>query len=804
MDSSSGNTSDDASDTPPKRFKGDNGHPQLPDSILKDEPLEEAETAPHRERRKSRKSVGRRVSFAPTAHVRMFEVPEEKQQAAPNSNTYEMPDISSQTGMLGFNLGIMPAVEETSMASNESFDVSVRHSDPSESLQSSEGSFSADTGHGSVGSPAAPAAHRHGNGQEQRYASILDNDDDDDDDEDLDEADGDDAVTMELTGTVDMGAIGNDDESDAGSSGGAGGGEELSPSNLTSGFRAADSEATPLLDSVDASNFFSMLMQSNAADQHTSLLDNILSQFGDMPQSMSTDYTMNSIRDTDLTRVAVPVDDSGDELDTVVQADISGPAANELANAAGSDGSVGGGDDDDHDDDNDDDDDDADDMEMGHDVDDAVTMDLTGVVSRWSGDSGLGAGGEMDEQAGAIDIATWADEDIPVAPAKQPTFVLDPLPPIPRPIAPPAAGVACGPASRAELAKAGLVMGIFETYRHQRLVPEASPAVAQLAEVPLKFEPLFRKSELKARLEYCSALSGLFEADHCVSRAAAAEPMAFGELASFFGAQNELLSDRREELLLRISRMRQRLVQEAPGKETGKLFGETQELRMKLLGAKREREAIGADIEQLGAEIQALQTTGTSFDRQLSERKSAQEVLLAINGLQPVDVGADCCDFIYDGFSRLHFGDSAEFTSLHPDIDWAAAIRGAIGSSDLSMRQYTIAAMKANAVLKGLLEDVRRVKRHTFVELLYSDGIYVRLQFFSRAHRQRFHLQIPLASVESYTRLHLETEFDWATDVLYGDVDAVRLRECLRACRIDPSLPVLSIYEHVESSMGAF
>ncbi|KAJ2710275.1 hypothetical protein H4R19_003828 [Coemansia spiralis] len=346
-------------------------------------------------------------------------------------------------------------------------------------------------------------------------------------------------------------------------------------------------------------------------------------------------------------------------------------------------------------------------------------------------------------------------------------------------------------------------MGIFEAYRHRQLVPDVAPAILELSEVPLKFEPLFRKAELKARLEYCSALSGLFEADQAVSQAAGADTPSFEGAASFFGAQNELLASRREELLLRISKAKQRLAQQAPSKEAGRLSGEMQELKAKLLDARQERDSTGAAIEQLGAEIQAQQTTSTSFDRQLSERKSAQQVLLAVNGLQPVDVAADSCDFIYDGFSRLHFDDAVGFTSLHPDVDWAAAIRSTVSAPDLTMRQYTVAAMKANAVLKGLLEDVGRVRRRTFVELGYCDGIQVRMQFFSRAHRRRFHLQIPLATVESYSQLHLETEFDWAAEVLYGDIDAARLRECLRACRISPSQPLLSIFEHIDSAMAA-
>ncbi|KAJ2709230.1 hypothetical protein H4R19_004358, partial [Coemansia spiralis] len=333
MSSSSGSASNGAGGTPPKRFKADNDPSLAAAGILKDGSTDESEPELHQERRKSRKSVGRRVSFAPTAHVRMFEVPEEKQQAAGRSNTYAMPDISSQTGMFGFNLGIMPSVEETSMTSNESFDVSVRHSDPSESLQSSESSFLADAGRG------------------QTYNNILDNDDDDD----LDEADGDDdAVTMELTGTVDMGAIhGGDDDDNSGNDGdyeapGAGRGVGLGMSDITGGFTAAPSEGALLAENTDAASFFNMLMQNSAADQQTSLLDNIISQFGQAQHPATTDNTTHSATDPDFTRVAMPVDDAAEEQDTAVHG-----------------GSAGG-------------DSSEDDDEVGHDNDDAVTMDLTG------------------------------------------------------------------------------------------------------------------------------------------------------------------------------------------------------------------------------------------------------------------------------------------------------------------------------------------------------------------------------------------------------------------------------------------
>ncbi|KAJ2467192.1 hypothetical protein EV174_006437, partial [Coemansia sp. RSA 2320] len=107
----------------PKRLKT-NDQSVLPVSILKDNDPVEVEEYSHDERRKSRKSLGRRVSFAPTAHVRMFEIPEEKQPGFPGAGAYVMPDISSQTGMTGFSLGAISTIEESSMTSNDSFDVS--------------------------------------------------------------------------------------------------------------------------------------------------------------------------------------------------------------------------------------------------------------------------------------------------------------------------------------------------------------------------------------------------------------------------------------------------------------------------------------------------------------------------------------------------------------------------------------------------------------------------------------------------------------------------------------------------------
>ncbi|KAJ1726723.1 hypothetical protein LPJ72_006234, partial [Coemansia sp. Benny D160-2] len=205
----------------PKRLKT-NEQSALPVSILKDAPFVEAVVEEPVDPQRNRKSLGRRVSFAPTAHVRMFEAADEKQANQQASNSYVMPDLSSQTGMVGFNLGALSTIDDTSMNSNGSFDVSVRNSDMSGSAYSSEGSFAtseADDHTNPNATSAVPfvqavfSAGHSGSAQQQNYANILDEDDDIDEDS-LDDDDGeDDAVTMELTGTVDMGAI-DDGDSD--------------------------------------------------------------------------------------------------------------------------------------------------------------------------------------------------------------------------------------------------------------------------------------------------------------------------------------------------------------------------------------------------------------------------------------------------------------------------------------------------------------------------------------------------------------------------------------------------------------
>ncbi|KAJ2825638.1 hypothetical protein IWW50_002758, partial [Coemansia erecta] len=896
----------------------------LPASILKDGPSDEEQqqSDERSERRKSRKSLNRRVSFAPTAHVRMFEIPEEKQRTALGNNMYEMPDLSSQTGMLGFNLGAMSTVEEASMTSNESFDVSVRHSDPSESLQSSGGSFAqaantAEEGAGDFGVQA------QGGDGDQVFGNILDDEDEDDEDDDLDDVDGDDdAVTMELTGTVDMGAIRSDDDDDDDDDDE----DDSDEGNMDSG---AHREPAPMgltgdltgqvAQTVDAQSFFNMLLQGNgnsSTEQSTSLLDNIISQFGQDQLFSGADTTAHSAVDAEVTRVGMAAGD--DDQDTTVHMGASG---GQMEDSGDSDGSE---------EDSDDDDDDA-----SNENEDAITMELTGIMPRRGSysesadsNSSNGSNGSNDgvadqgnpftiseaeavsaiwnapmastfmdtigtllsaQQPGVLPISDFLanNADMPTltpepvvqeelvgttpatprsvapvtprsaapltprsvlasrqaatpkartpgsrltpkqlpsatplsgrrtqktlkpstpatpVPVKEPTFVLDLLPPMPAAPRLPVATVSSGPPTLVAQAKAGLVLDVFSTYHRQQLVPEPLSKESE-SEFPAKFEPLYRKAQLTARLEYCSALNGLFEADRVVSEAVNEEPVQLDSLVSFFGVQNEALAQQKRDLLVRIARAKQRLAQEALSSQSES--GETHGLRVSLGAVRAEREAIKARVEALGAEVRELQATCTTHDRRLTEKKSAQGILLAINGLSPSEASEEACSFVYDRFAKLHVvGDAAEFTSLHPDIDWSAIIRASIPEPDsLTMRQYTLAVMQANVVLKGLLEDVRRVKQHTFVEIQQTEGIQIRMQFFSRKMRRRFHLLIPLASVESYARLHEETEFEWPADVVYGAVDLKELKRCLATCNINPSAPVLSIYQHVDASMEAF
>ncbi|KAJ2726121.1 hypothetical protein GGI07_000760 [Coemansia sp. Benny D115] len=1010
--------SDSTSGSPSKRFKGSEDQSLLPTGILKDGPFIEEEPAESSDRRKSRKSIGRRVSFAPTAHVRMFEIPEDKQAAMQGSNTFVMPDISSQTGMVGFNLGALSSIEEASMTSNESFDVSVRHSDPSESLQSSEGSFAAGTNqNNSTGLDAQP----------QSYTNMLEDDDSDDDSDenDMDE----DAVTMELTGTVDMGAInsyGADDSDEEHQEADA----PLVSSNAHTGTMDGSVGGGLFTNEVDASSFLNMLLQGNATTQHTSLLDNIMQQFETTQHTTTVGEPTLVTTDLDITRVGTAGDDDADvEMENTFYVQ---------QNDAPTGGAGFGMDQDNNDNGDDDDDDDVED-ENDNGYDDAVTMDLTGVVNwrpteedeaeEMSAESGEKAAGSADEMvvdtaepetigeaqtdtaiaaaaAAAAAVADFSEETRPVAqpvspsiaprtprtpktsqasgsqrppqtpvstmdlisilssaitktpegrrslenlqsqlgtprvksprqatPAKratpkrgstprtpeaqlqinngdintllasivaqtpllaemvstpraaivsnqdelvssavdteeqpenpnvqtpqlrksaksqettprgrtprgrtpggrtpgsarrtsralaardlddqetdeeEPTFKLDPLPAPPAeprqvPILP---SFASKQPSLAELAKAGLVFDVFRVYQNSSMdVPELTAAAASLKEAPLRLEPLYRKAKLTARLDYCAALAGLFEADREVSRVADAELTDFAPFAEFFEEQSALLAQRKEELMVRISKARQRCSQEASAEEGNRLLGEIKELRGKLAEAKREREAAAAAAEALEAEIKQLQSTSMSAGRRATEQKGVQNILLAINGLQVSEVSEEGCEFVYDTFAKLHLDTAAEFTSLHPEIDWTAVIRDNIDASSMSTRQYSLAVMKANATLKELLEDVRRVKRMTFADLSYNGGIQVRMQLFSEKLRLRFYLNISLDSIEAYRRVQQPKDFAWSTEVVYGDVDSKKLSDCVNTAPIDPKKPLLSIYNHVEKSLCAF
>ncbi|KAJ2371159.1 hypothetical protein IW150_004725, partial [Coemansia sp. RSA 2607] len=86
MSSPQDNAHDDGYGGSPKRFKGDTDQSDLSSGILRDEPQPEADIPDQSNARKARKSIGRRVSFAPTAHVRMFEIAEDKQATPLHKN----------------------------------------------------------------------------------------------------------------------------------------------------------------------------------------------------------------------------------------------------------------------------------------------------------------------------------------------------------------------------------------------------------------------------------------------------------------------------------------------------------------------------------------------------------------------------------------------------------------------------------------------------------------------------------------------------------------------------------------------
>ncbi|KAJ2783240.1 hypothetical protein GGI15_002653 [Coemansia interrupta] len=982
---------DDGDGSSPKRFKADSDQSDLPSGILRDEPQPEADSEDSSNNRKARKSIGRRVSFAPTAHVRMFEIPEDK-QATPllkNNNTFAMPDISSQTGMVGFSLGPISTIEETSMASNESFDVSVRHSDPSDSIHSNESSF-ASNGRQTESISSGDTRRLSGISEinAMSYANMLDDDDDDDDLESDGNDMDDDPVTMELTGTVDMCAINGYDDDEAEASNGVrvdnnGLLQEYQATDGVQGIGAIGAGSTNggnglMYDAIgDANNFLNMLLQGNTTSNHTGLLDSIMSQFESTEQLTSVaTQSATTAMDLDPTQVDMVASNAGYSQDDIEPTLFVSAAPGYTSQTAADDDAM----DEDTDDSDSDDDDNAN--------DDAVTMELTGIVDRRPDSpiptapqyqsqpqtqpqpqpatpvaatssapiartplgasagaiqpehTGIEASASMESDAASIaspcptlvpvtpippttprtpvalpfsavstptPVATAGTPTTPVVlssstiqtpatartgaytplfsastpvptttpliaattplvfstdtPASatgigpraplsasepitastplsgpatpavktpsrrasrqrrrssqinpdsseqpEPTFELDALPPMPSsPAMPvPTHQHAGGHPSLIEIAKAGLVFKIFNAYHKHRLQPTVSDAALGLSGINARFEPLFRKAKLNARLEYCSSLSSMFEADHDVSQTADAIPTDFDPTIEFFEEQNELLAQRRDELQQLIAKAKQKCLQEAPSEDKGRLAGEIKDLRTKLADIRREREATAVQVEALGSEIQSLRTTSSSFGRQFTEKKGLQNILLAINGLQLTDAAEDHCEFVYDTFSKIHLDSAAEFTSLHPDIDWSAVIRDSINSSNMSTRQYAISVMKTNAVIKKLLEDVKHVKQMTFVDLQHSGGIQVRIQFFSREHRQRFYLNIAFDSIDAYRQIHQKPGLEWSTEVVYGSIDMARLEKCVTEARISSEMPLLSIYNHIESQLGAF
>ncbi|KAJ2376468.1 hypothetical protein GGI05_007000, partial [Coemansia sp. RSA 2603] len=293
-----------------------------------------------------------------------------------------MPDISSQTGMAGFDLGPISTIEETSMASNESFDVSVRHSDPSDSIHSNENSF-ASNGHQAESNSSADARRLSGISgiNAMSYANMLDDDDDDDDDLDSNDNDmDDDPVTMELTGTVDMGAINGygDDDGDANNGARAdnngalpmyqqGEAEHVIGSSSASGAIVSNEL---LYDAIgDANNFLNMLLQGNTTSNHTGLLDSIMSQFESTEQLTSvTTQSANTAMDLDPTHVEMEASNVGYNHEDIEPTLFVTATQDHISQAAGNDNAM----DEDTDDSDSDNDDNA--------YDDAVTMELTGIV----------------------------------------------------------------------------------------------------------------------------------------------------------------------------------------------------------------------------------------------------------------------------------------------------------------------------------------------------------------------------------------------------------------------------------------
>ncbi|ORX73196.1 hypothetical protein DL89DRAFT_89682 [Linderina pennispora] len=983
----------------PKRLKT-NDHKAVPASILMASPSEaHAEQKPPtlspKDRRKGRKSLGRRVSFAPTAHVRMFEIQEEKQAQTPPANMFDIPDLSSQAGTGGFDLGGLSAIEETSMVSNESFDISVHQSDLTDSSLG-DSSFLAN-----LQAPVDNAA---------QYQEVLS-----DDDEDL-EDDDEEAQTMELTGTFDMGAIQNGADSPE---------EDVEEED---GVQSTHSLASGLA-TTDVSSFLNMLLQGNGtsatpagalAAQEPSLLDNIISQF-DTTQQISVLAGQGNITDSETTRVGIDegsadedtirvqpagdssdedIDDEGDEgavtmeltgivgdlepgqnssmivteedsdaemeiegETPVVDGDADTEPEDEGAELVADDNADSGPEE--AEDSVDEETAESDEEEVAEPIAEATNaaesvslqatdaaesiaretapepaedaagppspslsaslqassptlpptrtsprtprtpkapkvaatpkMPMTAAtpstratpkaatpapasISRSSrnGPSAIpktaatlprpvatpkfgplpkgpataprataveplfppksaapptnasaaeaamspvlgmqtprtmatpGANGGVsvagvashslfdaspsveasnrrdsrsrkspNEKPPALlfDIhqqqpePMGGDETIPAPkeptpePVRDPMFSLDPLPPVPTLDGTPELITSKVSPALGDIAKAGLVFGIFNAYQRQNLVPTA-PAPDLDMEYPQKYEPLYRKAKLKARLDYCLSLNNLFEIDREVSEVIKQPSADVTPFAEFFQEQNALLEEHRSNLLLKLSRLKQKLSQPAPSESTGRRAADIKALRSQVSELRATRTAKVAAVDELNTEIQALQRTSLALDRKASEKKNSQSVLLAINGLHLSDVSEDRCEFVYDKFAKLNVDATAEFSSLHPDIDWNAVVKDAVGGKEMASRHYVIKAMKANAVIKRLLADVKAIRRQTLVELQYSEGIQVRVLFFSRAHRRRFYLQIPLPKLDDYVHLYEESRFGLAS-----------------------------------------
>ncbi|KAJ1932509.1 hypothetical protein GGF37_007030, partial [Kickxella alabastrina] len=291
------------------------------------------------------------------------------------------------------------------MTSNESFDVSVRQSDPSDSTHSSDISFTNAAQQQSANTASGAGSFNSNNS----LANML-GDDDDDDDENSDVSDDNDldddaAVTMELTGTVDMGAINDygsedNDEDDDDEDGDVGAEDNRPTTGPTSNISSLVGAQPVFSGSSDTDNFLNMLLQESSNAQQTSLLENIMSQFNstqnistlfNQEQTQSLDHTQNltfqNTVDMDFTRVAAARDENhGDEIENTIRVVDENDSHD---NGEDNDDVVG-----DENDNNDDDDDDEE--SIGY--DDAVTMELTGIVGRESESPELPVGHVLQQE----------------------------------------------------------------------------------------------------------------------------------------------------------------------------------------------------------------------------------------------------------------------------------------------------------------------------------------------------------------------------------------------------------------------